>query len=87
MMENHLSCFGTATTQDACMQCPDNAECAKETIKRWKKGGGFMVKKVKIFCHCCDGKGTITEKEYPSGKEIEVLCPECNGEKWVWSEK
>ena len=39
-----------------------------------------------IFCHCCEGKGTITERKYKSGEEIACVCPECNGNKWVWSE-
>lgn len=42
--------------------------------------------KVKVFCHCCEGEGVITEKEYPSGKSIKVVCPECNGDKWVFVE-
>lgn len=31
-----------------------------------------MVDKIKIYCHTCAGKKTTTEKEYPTGKEIEV---------------
>jgi DnaJ-class molecular chaperone len=42
--------------------------------------------RVKIFCHSCGGKGTVKEKKYPDGEEIDVVCPECNGDKWVWSE-
>jgi len=42
---------------------------------------------VKIYCHTCKGKGTVTETLYPSGEEVEVICPECNGQKWVWDEK
>ena len=41
--------------------------------------------KIKIFCHCCEGKKTIEEKEYPSGKIIKVVCPECDGNGWVWT--
>ena len=41
--------------------------------------------KVKIFCHCCEGKKTIEEKEYPSGKIIKIVCPECDGNGWVWT--
>jgi len=47
--------------------------------------GDCVTKKVKICCHSCGGKGKVVEKEYPSRKEIMVLCPECNGEKWVWA--
>ena len=43
--------------------------------------------RVKIVCHCCDGKGKIAEKEYPSRKEIMVVCPECHGDGWIWTEK
>jgi DnaJ-class molecular chaperone len=43
--------------------------------------------KVKVFCHTCDGAGIIKETAYPSGEIIEVVCPECNGKKWVWAEK
>ena len=44
-----------------------------------------MSSRIKIYCHSCEGKGTLTEKEYPSGRDIEVQCPECNGKKWVLS--
>lgn len=41
---------------------------------------------VKIFCHCCDGEGTVEEKSYPERKTIVVLCPECDGKKYVTAE-
>jgi len=34
-MSGRLECYGTANTSDCCMQCPDNEECVKETMKRW----------------------------------------------------
>jgi DnaJ-class molecular chaperone len=43
-------------------------------------------KKVKIVCHTCDGKGVITEREYPTFKHVMVVCPECNGEGWIYAE-
>jgi DnaJ-class molecular chaperone len=46
-----------------------------------------MSKKVKIFCHACEGKKTVEEKRYPNGETIKVICPECNGEGWVWDEE
>jgi len=33
-MKKRLECFGTATTQDVCLQCPDNEECVKKTMER-----------------------------------------------------
>lgn len=42
--------------------------------------------RVKICCHSCKGTGRVTEKSYPSGDRIEVLCPECDGEKWVYAD-
>ena len=44
------------------------------------------IEKVRIYCHCCHGKGTIEEEAYPSRKKIQVICPECNGTKWVITE-
>jgi DnaJ-class molecular chaperone len=41
---------------------------------------------IKIFCHTCDGLGWITEKSYPSGKAVDVVCPECFGKKYVRAE-
>lgn len=29
-----LECFGTATPQDCCLQCPDNEECVNETMRK-----------------------------------------------------
>jgi len=43
--------------------------------------------KLKIVCHCCDGTGKIAEKEHPSKKQIMTVCPECNGDGWVWTEQ
>lgn len=40
----------------------------------------------KIFCHSCGGKKTVKEKAYPSGNEIDVVCPECDGRGFVWVE-
>jgi hypothetical protein len=74
--------FGDCNMSDACQQCPSNEECSRETRER-----GERMKRVKIFCHLCEGKGTIPEKAYPNGKEIQCICPECNGEKWVRSDK
>ena len=74
--------FGDCNMSDACQQCPSNEECSRETRER-----GERMKRVKIFCHLCEGKGTIPEKAYPNGKEIQCVCPECNGEKWVRSDK
>jgi len=42
--------------------------------------------KIKVYCHTCHGTGTVTEQQYPSQKQVEVYCPECNGDKWVWVE-
>ena len=42
--------------------------------------------RIKIYCHCCEGKGTIEEMKYPSKEPIDVACPECKGRKWVWAE-
>ena len=45
--------------------------------------------KVKIFCHSCNGLGYIYEKKYHENKtptqslSIKVLCPECDGDKYV----
>jgi len=39
--------------------------------------------KKKVYCHTCNGKGMVKESEYPSKAEIEVPCPECNGDGWV----
>jgi hypothetical protein len=37
-MKETLECFGTANMSDCCAQCPDNEECAKETMRRQKLG-------------------------------------------------
>jgi len=37
MNEDRLECFGDANMSDACAQCPDNEECVRETIRRWKQ--------------------------------------------------
>jgi hypothetical protein len=29
--QKRLECFGTANSSDACLQCPDNSECAEIT--------------------------------------------------------
>jgi DnaJ-class molecular chaperone len=42
--------------------------------------------KVQVFCHTCEGKGSLEDKAYPNGEEIRTICPECNGRKWVWEE-
>ena len=39
--------------------------------------------KEKIFCHTCDGIGWISEKRYLDGKTIDVVCPECDGKRYV----
>ena len=44
-----------------------------------------MTDKVKIFCHSCEGAKTVKEKAYPSGETIDVPCPECNGDGWVYA--
>ena len=31
--DSRFTCFGTATTQDTCLQCPDNEACIAETMK------------------------------------------------------
>jgi len=41
--------------------------------------------RVKICCHSCKATGHVTEKSYPSGEAIKVVCYECNGEKWVYA--
>ena len=41
--------------------------------------------KVKIFCNCCEGNKTIEEKAYPKGNSLDVPCPKCGGDGWVWS--
>ena len=78
--ESIFACFGTANTSDCCAQCPDNKTCVTETIKRWKDG------KVKIFCHSCEGQKFIIEKAYPTEEKVRTVCPECNGEGWVWDD-
>ena len=42
--------------------------------------------RVKIYCHTCKGLGKVPEKKYPSGEKVMVICPECNGEKWVYAD-
>lgn len=37
MISEKLKCFGTATTQDYCLRCPDNTECCNETIRRFMR--------------------------------------------------
>jgi DnaJ-class molecular chaperone len=44
------------------------------------------MKRIKVFCHTCEGKKNLEDKRYPDGKIIMVPCPECNGEGWVWEE-
>jgi len=34
--QKRLECFGTATTQDCCLQCPDNDECVAKTMEQNK---------------------------------------------------
>jgi DnaJ-class molecular chaperone len=38
---------------------------------------------IKIFCHSCRGRGHISESSYPDGKAVQVVCPECDGKKYV----
>jgi len=45
-----------------------------------------MNDKIKIYCHSCDGKGFVEEKEYPNAKIVKVVCPECNGQKFIHDE-
>jgi len=40
-------CFGTATTQDTCLQCPDDEECVKETMKRYNEQKTMSGKELK----------------------------------------
>jgi len=35
--ESKYACFGTATSQDTCLMCPDNSECVKETVRKSKE--------------------------------------------------
>ena len=44
------------------------------------------MEKIKIVCHACDGKGRIEEKTYPKRESVMVVCPECNGDKFVIAE-
>ena len=43
-------------------------------------------KKVKIFCHSCDGKKFVIQKGYPNAKAVKTVCPECDGIGFVWDE-
>lgn len=63
----------------------DYQNFCREIANLQRMGGENLVARIKIYCHTCEGKGTITEEKYPSKEEIEVPCPECNGEKWVWT--
>lgn len=45
-----------------------------------------MGKRIKIYCHSCKGQGYILENRFPDTKPVRVVCPECNGEKFVWDE-
>ncbi len=89
--ESRFACFGTANSSDTCMQCPDNTPCAEETITQFKKAKSAQAnatvnKKVKIFCHACNGKKFVLERTYPDGEEIKTVCPECDGTGFVWDE-
>jgi DnaJ-class molecular chaperone len=44
------------------------------------------VGRVKVVCHTCNGKGVVDETAYPSTKPIKTLCPECNGDKYVYAD-
>jgi hypothetical protein len=46
-----------------------------------------LNEKVKIFCHCCEGLGLVDEDGYPDHHVVKAICPECNGEGWVWTEQ
>jgi len=54
--------------------------------KRRNEKRGEKLKRIKIVCHCCDGVGRVEETTYPKREKVMVLCPECNGKKWVWTE-
>jgi len=91
--ESSFACFGTANSSDPCMQCPDNTPCAEETlymgIKKNLAAKSAQINtsidtKVKIFCHSCNGRKFVLERAYPSKEEIKTVCPECNGDGWVW---
>jgi len=56
--QKRLECFGTATFQDACSQCPDNEDCVKETMRRMKIPEQTRVLETKI----------MSEREYPELK-------------------
>jgi DnaJ-class molecular chaperone len=63
------------------MKCPiDGKPCELIKLSCQRQG------KVQIVCHTCDGIGVITEKEYPTFKYVNVVCPECNGEGWIYAE-
>jgi DnaJ-class molecular chaperone len=40
------------------------------------------VRKVKVECGLCDGRGLQTRKEYGSGKQVIVKCSTCSGRGW-----
>ena len=44
-------------------------------------------KKIAIKCHTCDDSGYIRDESYQTGKLVKVVCPECDGKKFVLYEK
>jgi hypothetical protein len=56
--EPNYSCFGTATTQDTCLQCVDNKECCEETVKRAQTDGDYLKDAPNVFFK--DKEGNIT---------------------------
>jgi DnaJ-class molecular chaperone len=46
----------------------------------------MKIGRVKICCHSCKGTGEVTEKAYPSGEKVMVICCECNGDKYVYAD-
>lgn len=56
-------------------------------VKKTGTRSETKTKWLKIYCRTCDGKKTVEEKAYPTGEIIEVPCPECNGEGWVYAQR
>lgn len=45
-----------------------------------------MGEKIEICCHTCEGVGYVMEKRYLTKKPVKVVCPECNGDRYVVAE-
>jgi DnaJ-class molecular chaperone len=47
----------------------------------------MKLQKVKVRCHACRSAGVIEDEEYETGRVIKLVCPECEGEGFVWDEE